>query len=45
VRSSRCLDGAIVDAEPATIPSAGALTPVKARVGLMLDLLARRLKP
>ena len=42
VRSSRCLEGAIVDAEPATIQSAGALTPVKARVELLLDLLARR---
>ena len=42
VRSSRCLEGAIVDDEPATIASAGALTPVKARVELLLDLLARR---
>ncbi len=42
VRSSRCLDGAIVDAEAEAIPSAGALTPVKARVELMLELLARR---
>ena len=44
VRSSRCLDGAIVDAETEAIPSAGALTPVKARVALLLDLLARRSK-
>ena len=44
VRSSRCLDGGIVDAELAAIPSAGALTPVKARVELLLDLLARRSK-
>jgi L-asparaginase len=40
VRASRCLDGAIVDAEVAVLPSAGALTPVKARIALMLDLLA-----
>jgi L-asparaginase len=44
VRSSRCLDGAIVDAEVAAFPSAGALTPVKARIELLLDLLARRSK-
>ena len=42
VRASRCLDGAIVDAEVAALPSAGALTPVKARIALMLDLLAGR---
>ena len=44
VRSSRCLDGAIVDAEVNAFPSAGALTPVKARIELILDLLARRSK-
>jgi len=44
VRASRCLDGAIVDAEVAVLPSAGALTPVKARIALMLDLLERRSK-
>jgi L-asparaginase len=44
VRSSRCLDGAIVDAEVGAFPSTGALTPVKARIELLLDLLARRSK-
>ena len=42
VRSSRCLDGSIVDAEVQPLGSASTLTPVKARVELILDLLARR---
>lgn len=42
VRSSRCLDGPIVDAEMQRLPSASDLTPVKARVELILGLLARR---
>jgi len=42
LRATRCLDGTIIDAAPAqpdTLPSAGDLTPVKARVELMLRLL------
>jgi L-asparaginase len=43
-RSSRCLLGGVVgdamDGVPGTLPSAGPLTPVQARVELMLDLLA-----
>ena len=42
VRASRCLDGAIVDGDAAATPSAGALTPVKARIELILELLAAR---
>ena len=38
-RSTRCLDGAIVDDAADGFPSAGDLTPVKARIALMLDLL------
>jgi len=41
LRSSRCLDGALLDAPHDTdaLPSAGALTPVKARIELMLQLM------
>ena len=39
LRSSRCLDGAVIDAEGQTLPSAGALTPVQARVEMILGLL------
>ena len=39
-RSSRCLLGGVVGATPDALPSAGALTPMQARVELMLDLLA-----
>jgi L-asparaginase len=44
LRSTRCLDGSIVEAEGSTpvLPSAGALTPVQARIELMLRLLAER---
>ena len=42
LRSTRCLDGRIVEGRPgagSALPSAGALTPVQARVELMLRLL------
>lgn len=39
LRATRCAGGAIVQAEAAGLPSAGALTPVQARVELMLRLL------
>jgi L-asparaginase len=39
LRSTRCLDGGIVDAGAATLPSAGDLTPVQTRIELMLRLL------
>jgi L-asparaginase len=45
LRATRCGDGAILDAPEnghAAWPSAGALTPAKARVELMLRLLARQ---
>jgi L-asparaginase len=44
LRSTRCLNGPVVDAAGAApaLPSAGALTPVQARIELMLQLLARR---
>ncbi|CAN5479553.1 asparaginase [soil metagenome] len=42
LRSTRCLDGRIVGGEDATTESAGDLTPVKARIELMLRLLAVR---
>lgn len=45
LRATRCLDGTIVEAAPArpdALPSAGDLTPVKARVELMLGLLSPR---
>ena len=44
LRSSRCAEGGIVEAAPAgsALPSAGALTPVQARVELLLRLLAAR---
>ena len=41
-RASRCLLGGVVGAPPDALPSAGALTPVQARIELMLDLLAAR---
>ena len=40
VRSSRCLDGAVIASAGQTLPSAGALTPVQARVEMILTLLA-----
>jgi L-asparaginase len=42
LRSSRCLDGTIDDAVPRPLPHAGDLTPVKARVELILRLLEAR---
>jgi L-asparaginase len=45
LRATRCGDGAILDAPEnghAAWPSAGALTPAKARVELMLRLMARQ---
>ena len=44
LRSTRCLDGTVIDAAGATgidIPSAGALTPQQARVELIVRLLER----
>ncbi|MDQ6638963.1 MAG: asparaginase [Pseudomonadota bacterium] len=46
LRSTRCLDGAVIDAAGSSadneIPSAGALTPQQARVELIVRLLERR---
>jgi L-asparaginase len=42
LRATRCLGGCIVDAQAPALPSAGALTPVQARIELMLQLLVRR---
>ena len=42
LRSSRCLGGSVIDAGEPALPSAGALTPVQARIELMLRLLAHR---
>jgi L-asparaginase len=42
LRSTRCLDGRIVEGRPgagSALPSAGALTPVQARIELMLRLM------
>ena len=45
LRSTRCLDGAVIEADAAAfeaaIPSAGALTPAQARVELIVRLLER----
>jgi L-asparaginase len=41
LRCSRCLNGAVIDAAPAALASAGALTPVQARIELVLRLLAK----
>lgn len=40
VRASRCLAGGVVGAPADALPSYGMLTPVQARIELMLDLLA-----
>jgi L-asparaginase len=42
VRASRCWAGGVVGEEPGALPSYGVLTPVQARIELMLDLLAGR---
>ena len=39
VRSSRCLDGAVIASGEQSLPSAGALTPVQSRVEMILGLL------
>ena len=44
LRSSRCLAGGVVDAAPASLPGADALTPVQARIELMLRLLAQAVR-
>jgi L-asparaginase len=41
LRSTRCAFGGVVGEDPKALPSAGPLTPVKARIELMLDLLGR----
>ena len=42
LRATRCPGGGVIDAEVSALPSAGALTPVQARIELVLQLLARR---
>ena len=43
LRATRCLDGAVAEKdEPGAFASAGDLTPVKARVELVLQLLLAR---
>ncbi len=42
VRASRCGQGRVVDLSGDTLPGAGGLSPVKARISLMLELLAKR---
>jgi L-asparaginase len=42
LRASRCLDGAVLGDVPSGLPSAGALTPVKARIELLLGLAVKR---
>lgn len=44
VRASRCLVGA-VSAEPGLLPVASATSPVKARIDLLLELLAAQIDP
>jgi L-asparaginase len=39
VRSSRCLNGAVIASAEQALPSAGALTPVQARIEMILALL------
>jgi L-asparaginase len=41
VRASRCLAGGVVGAAADALPSYGTLTPVQARIELMLDLMPR----
>lgn len=41
LRSTRCAFGAVVGEPAGALPSAGALTPVKARIELMLEMLAK----
>jgi L-asparaginase len=42
VRSTRCVNGRVLPLPNDVIPDSGGLSPVKARVALMLDLLAHR---
>jgi len=42
VRSSRCMDGAVLPREADLLEGSGALTPVKARIAMMLQLLTAR---
>jgi len=42
LRSSRCLGGNVTEAPGSALPAAGTLTPVQARIELMLRLLAER---
>ena len=42
LRATRWLGGSVIDPEQPELPSAGALTPVQARIELVLQLLARR---
>lgn len=42
LRATRCASGRILPHGDDALPDAGALSPVKARVRLMLELLARR---
>ena len=44
VRSSRCLEGVVIASPGQALPSAGALTPVQARVELILALLEAGLR-
>ena len=42
VRATRCMRGGIVDLPGEPLPAAGALSPVKARIGLLLQLIEQR---
>ena len=42
LRCTRCADGSVIDAASPALPSADALTPVQARIELILQLLGRR---
>jgi L-asparaginase len=41
LRATRCLGGSVIDANAPALPSAGALTPVQARIELVLQLFSR----
>ena len=41
-RASRCVLGGVVGTSPDALPSAGTLTPVQARIELLLDLMVQR---
>lgn len=42
LRATRTLGGSLIDPRPPSLPSAGALTPVQARIELLLRLLSER---